>query len=161
MRRRHLWLIAIIVLLGLWLWSRRLGHGATPDTSPPQGPSPSAQVADAGVANAPMPERGSRYPSFLPVEAHAVLDRIASGGPHPHRQDGNVFQNREKRLPPQPRGYYHEYTVDTPGSDDRGARRIVTGGDPPVEYWYTSDHYQTFRQFDVTGPGPHPSEQRQ
>jgi guanyl-specific ribonuclease Sa len=85
----------------------------------------------------------------LPAEAHPVLDAIARGGPYRYRQDGGVFQNRERLLPQQPRGYYHEYTVDTPGSDDRGARRIITGGNPPTEYWYTDDHYRSFRRFEL------------
>jgi ribonuclease T1 len=88
-------------------------------------------------------------PAFLPPEAQATLALIASDGPFPHRQDGSVFQNRERRLPPQPRGYYREYTVRTPGEHDRGARRIVTGGDPPREYWYSADHYRSFRRFDT------------
>lgn len=78
-----------------------------------------------------------------------VVERILRGGPHPHRQDGAVFQNRERRLPSRARGHYREYTVPTPGSRDRGARRIVTGGDPPTEFWYTADHYRTFRSFEV------------
>ncbi len=82
----------------------------------------------------------------LPLEAHDTLRLIAAGGPFPHRQDGSVFQNRENRLPRQPRGWYHEYTVRTPGSRDRGARRIVTGGEPPREYFYTDDHYRSFRR---------------
>ena len=60
-----------------------------------------------------------------------------------------MFQNREGRLPPQPRGYYREYTVITPGSSDRGARRIVTGGDPPSEFHYTDDHYRSFRRIEA------------
>jgi guanyl-specific ribonuclease Sa len=79
-----------------------------------------------------------------------VLEAIARGGPHPYRQDGGVFQNREGQLPRQPRGYYREYTVETPGSGDRGPRRIVTGGNPPVEYWYTDDHYRSFRPFQMS-----------
>ena len=73
----------------------------------------------------------STYPEFLPREAHAVLSAIARGGPYEYRQDGGVFQNRERLLPSQPRGYYREFTVETPGSRDRGARRLITGGDPP------------------------------
>lgn len=72
----------------------------------------------------------------------ALIDR---GGPFPHRQDGSVFQNRERQLPAQPRGYYHEYTVRTPGLSNRGPRRIITGGNPPVIFYYTEDHYRTFR----------------
>lgn len=135
MRRRHLWLIAIVALLGLWAWSKRSGDG---ELHAPPGPAVT-QSAD-----------GTVYPAFLPEQAHAVLDRIARGDAHPYRQDGSVFQNREGRLPPQPRGYYREYTVPTPGSGDRGPRRIVTGGDPPVEFWYTGDHYGSFRRFEFT-----------
>jgi guanyl-specific ribonuclease Sa len=85
----------------------------------------------------------------LPPEAHATLRLIAAGGPFPYDRDGTVFQNREGRLPPQPRSYYREYTVPTPGSPDRGARRIVTGGDPPAEYFYTDDHYRSFRRLEA------------
>ena len=79
-----------------------------------------------------------------------MLDRIASGGPFTHRQDGVVFGNYENLLPREPRGYYHEYTVETPGADTRGARRIITGGTPPQIYYYTDDHYRSFRAFKVT-----------
>ncbi|CAL95857.1 ribonuclease domain-containing protein [Azoarcus olearius] len=86
--------------------------------------------------------------SALPPEAVATLQLIARGGPYPYRKDGTVFQNREGRLPAQPRGYYREFTVPTPGSRDRGARRIVTGGDPPAVYYYTEDHYRSFRRIE-------------
>ena len=84
----------------------------------------------------------------LPKEAQATLTLIARGGPFPYQRDGVVFGNREKRLPAQTRGYYHEYTVPTPGSKTRGARRIICGGDVQsiAECYYTSDHYQTFRR---------------
>jgi ribonuclease T1 len=73
---------------------------------------------------------------------------IESGGPFPYpRNDGVVFHNNEHHLPPERDGYYHEYTVPTPGSSDRGARRIVTGASG--EFWYTSDHYDTFQRVDV------------
>ena len=78
----------------------------------------------------------------LPREASNVIALIDADGPFPFRQDGAVFQNREGILPDQPEGYYHEYTVPTPGSDDRGARRIVTGADGEM-YW-TDDHYDSF-----------------
>jgi ribonuclease T1 len=87
----------------------------------------------------------------LPREAHEALARIKRGGPFPYRRDGSTFGNRERRLPLRPRGYYTEYTVPTPGSRDRGARRIVAGrgatGDPATsgEYYYTDDHYESFR----------------
>lgn len=81
--------------------------------------------------------------SRLPVEARRTLDLIDRGGPFPYAKDGAVFGNFEGLLPSHQRGYYHEYTVPTPGSRDRGARRIVTGqGD---EFYYTDDHYDSFR----------------
>ena len=73
----------------------------------------------------------------------AALELIKAGGPFPYRQDGAVFQNREGILPVVGGGYYHEYTVETPGSDDRGARRIVTG--EGGEVFYTDDHYDSFQ----------------
>jgi len=85
----------------------------------------------------------------LPVEARATLELIRRGGPFPHDQDGTVFRNREQLLPRAPRGHYTEYTVRTPGVRNRGARRIVVGGDPrssEAELWYTEDHYQSFRR---------------
>jgi len=91
----------------------------------------------------------TRYPSFLPPEAVATLEAIERGGPFPYDRDGTVFQNREGLLPGRPRGYYREYTVQTPGSRDRGARRIVTGGQPPEVYYYTDDHYRSFRRVEI------------
>lgn len=85
----------------------------------------------------------------LPPEAVDTLQLIQRGGPFPHRQDGTVFQNREGLLPQRPRGYYREYTVRTPGLSHRGARRIVTGGNPPEVYYYTEDHYRSFRRLEV------------
>ncbi|WP_433330891.1 ribonuclease domain-containing protein [Spirillospora sp. CA-294931] len=78
----------------------------------------------------------------LPPEARWTLRLIDQGGPFPYRQDGSVFANREGRLPEERCGFYREYTVPTPGSHDRGARRIVTGADG--ERYYTSDHYRAF-----------------
>jgi ribonuclease T1 len=82
----------------------------------------------------------------LPREARQVLATIRAGGPFRHERDGVVFGNRERLLPPKPRGYYHEYTVPTPGARNRGARRIVCGGPKtePVACWYTADHYDSF-----------------
>jgi ribonuclease T1 len=80
--------------------------------------------------------------SRLPAQADDTLRLIDQGGPFPYSQDGQVFQNREGVLPSEPNGYYHEYTVKTPGSSTRGARRIVTARSG-TDY-YTSDHYVTF-----------------
>lgn len=81
----------------------------------------------------------------LPAEALATLALIERGGPFPYRKDGTVFSNRERLLPARPRGYYREFTVPTPGAGDRGARRIVSGGDPPEVFYYTDDHYRSFQ----------------
>jgi ribonuclease T1 len=80
--------------------------------------------------------------SDLPEEAEGTWRRIERGGPFPHDEDGTVFGNRERVLPAEESAYYHEYTVATPGSDDRGARRLVTGRDG--ELYYTEDHYESF-----------------
>jgi len=84
----------------------------------------------------------------LPEQAQQTYRRVLSGGPFPYRKDGTVFGNRERLLPGKARGYYREYTVPTPGSSDRGARRIVCGGPQPSEpdaCFYTADHYASFR----------------
>lgn len=80
----------------------------------------------------------------LPPEARETLALIKQGGPFPYKRDGIVFNNFEKLLPLQPRGYYREYTVKTPGRKDRGPRRIVAG--KANEYYYTADHYKSFRR---------------
>ena len=82
-------------------------------------------------------------PARLPAEARRTLERIDDGGPFPYEKDGTVFGNFERELPRRERGYYHEYTVRTPGGRDRGARRIVTGGGG--EIYYTDDHYASFK----------------
>ncbi|HWA14172.1 MAG TPA: ribonuclease domain-containing protein [Burkholderiales bacterium] len=81
----------------------------------------------------------------LPWEARETLALIRRGGPFPYVRDGAVFANREERLPPAPRGTYREYTVRTPGSHDRGARRIVHSSSRG-EFYYTADHYRSFRR---------------
>ena len=85
----------------------------------------------------------------LPVEAQATHRLILAGGPFAQLKDGTVFGNRERLLPRKARGHYHEYTVRTPGSRDRGARRIVCGGNPPTNpdaCFYTADHYASFQR---------------
>ena len=82
----------------------------------------------------------------LPREAQATLRLIERGGPFPYDRDGIVFGNYERQLPKRQRGYYHEYTVKTPGARNRGARRIICG--PWPECYYTADHYRTFRRIE-------------
>ena len=80
----------------------------------------------------------------LPPQARDTLRAIKNGGPFAYPRDGVVFGNYERDLPKRPRGYYHEYTVKTPGARNRGARRIISG--EPGEYYYTADHYKIFKR---------------
>jgi ribonuclease T1 len=105
-------------------------HRAAPSPESESGAAHGASIADPA-------ER---------AEIRRMLDRIAAGGPFRHRQDGVVFGNREGHLPAKPRGYYHEYTVETPGASDRGARRLIGG--QGGETYYTRDHYRTFLRID-------------
>lgn len=90
----------------------------------------------------------SKQTQYSP-ELRQTLALIQQGGPYPYRQDNSLFHNREKRLPLKPRGYYREYTVPTSNLKHRGAKRVVTGGQPPEVYYYTEDHYQSFIQLKV------------
>ncbi|MEU6480200.1 ribonuclease domain-containing protein [Streptomyces sp. NPDC047017] len=122
------------------------GCATTTGKPPAQGTASAHRTAPAApTASTPSGARGlaTVQESRLPAEARRTLALIDKGGPFPYSQDGVVFGNHEKRLPQQSRGYYHEYTVKTPGAHDRGARRIVTGRDG--EIYYTDDHYDTFR----------------
>lgn len=113
------------------------------------GRSPSASASASAAATSASAGRAnpSRLPevkaSQLPREARDTLALIARGGPYPYSRDGVVYSNFEKILPARPSGYYHEYTVPTPGSSDRGARRIVAG--KQGDSYYTDDHYASFR----------------
>ena len=101
------------------------------------------------AAKAPPPAVVAVARAELPPEALATDRLIRSGGPFAHAKDGIAFGNRERLLPPRPRGHYREYTVPTPGARDRGARRIVCGGLPPTapeSCYYTDDHYASFRR---------------
>jgi ribonuclease T1 len=104
-----------------------------------------ALASPAGVAQlAPTPAAAGIAAKDLPREARDTLALVKKGGPFPYAKDGAVFGNREGLLPKQKRGYYREYTVKTPGERTRGKRRIVAGRDG--DYWYTDDHYATFRR---------------
>jgi ribonuclease T1 len=129
-------------LLGRLLLIAALAFGASACAREEQPPAGRAATAPSGEVAL----------DALPREAQQTLALIRQGGPFPYRKDGSVFGNRERLLPKQRRGYYTEYTVPTPGSRDRGARRIVAGkgatGDPATggEYYYSDDHYQSFRR---------------
>jgi ribonuclease T1 len=116
---------------------------AAPTTAPHTAPT------SAYVVAAPTPIDTCAL-SSLPSQAADTLGLIHSGGPFPYSQDGTVFQNREGILPAQSSSYYHEYTVITPGSPDRGARRLIGGGakTTPAHLYYTGDHYASFCEVD-------------
>jgi len=122
----------IVVLLSLLLTMPGCSQHSEPAAAKSLAPAQSTQHA--------------RNEAGLPQEALETLRLIETGGPFPYRKDGSIFQNRENQLPRMPRGYYREYTVRTPGSGDRGARRIVAGGNPPEVFYYTADHYRSFRR---------------
>lgn len=127
---------------GKWVW--RVGAAALLAMA-----GATAWVVEPG-AEARGPAPGVAEPrSALPGEALDTHRLIRAGGPFPYpTKDGSVFGNRERLLPSQARGYYREYTVPTPGSRDRGARRIVCGGQQPTApdaCYYTDDHYASFR----------------
>ena len=108
-----------------------------------------AAVSFGAQAKAPAGLGADVSLSSLPAEAQKTDQLIHSGGPFPFSRDGVVFGNYEKRLERKPRGYYHEYTVPTPGAHNRGARRIICGGNPPTEpeaCFCTEDHYNSFHR---------------
>lgn len=128
----------VLVALAVHLLAPDQAGTAIPGSGPP--------VATA--SRSPVdPETGLRLVELasLPPEARRTVTLVDRGGPFPYRQDGAVFGNREGRLPPQRSGWYHEYTVVTPGSADRGARRLITGDGTRQLFW-TTDHYASFRR---------------
>lgn len=147
-RRVPSWLVVVLVvgtLVLLWGLARPDADVAAP---PPVMPSSTASTP--AISNvAPTPESGLPRvaESDLPAEAAATLRLVRLGGPFPFDEDDEVFGNREGLLPARPRGYYREFTVETPGGGDRGPRRLVEGRDGDL-YW-TADHYASFRQVEV------------
>lgn len=124
------------------------GRSEAPDAQRPAAAAPAAAQAPVAAVPAQPPER------YAAIDGPAIADRdevrgiwdalrrVARGPPFPYAQDGAAFANRERRLPQRERGWWREYTVETPGSPDRGARRLVIGRDG--ETWYTADHYRSF-----------------
>lgn len=129
--RSWLGLAAAVVLAVLLWWAQGDGE-----------PAPGTRADPSGLPVVALVD--------LPPEAAQTLDLIDAGGPYPYDQDDGVFQNREEILPDRPDGYYREYTVATPGSDDRGARRIVAGAGGEL-YW-TDDHYASFARIERVTP---------
>lgn len=145
--RRTTGLLAMVVVLllavGIWLINGR--DPGTSTSAPDSGQSTSGSTL---VGDLPLVQLAD-----LPPEATETVALVEAGGPFPCEQDGGAFGNFEGLLPDRPDGYYSEYTVETPGSDDRGARRIVAGEEGEL-YW-TADHYASFEQIlgaDEAGP---------
>ncbi|MGZ4437958.1 MAG: ribonuclease domain-containing protein [Nocardioides sp.] len=139
--------VLVVVIAGIVLgWSTIGGTAADAPAAP--APSASAPVSTwspgSSAAGASVPVGGLPVVSVadLPAQADDTLRAIAVGGPFRYVQDGTVFGNYERQLPARARGYYTEYTVPTPGSPDRGARRIVVG--EGGDFYYTDDHYSSF-----------------
>ena len=135
-RQRSQWLwLPLLLVAGVLVWWILTDGGQQAEPSPTVNPSASASTdKQSGL---PIVQVGD-----LPPEAAQILELIDRGGPYDEDEDGGTFQNREEILPDQQLGYYREYTVPTPGSEDRGARRIVVG-DGEELYW-TADHYRSF-----------------
>ena len=138
-------LIALIVLVVALLIGYLVNAVRDDHSSPPPRPMGSVSSGAAGGSLS-----GSRPVPLLslPPQAAQTVRLIRAGGPFPYpTNDGVVFHNNEHELPAHPDGWYHEYTVPTPGSSDRGTRRIITGKDGT--YYYTGDHYETFEIVDL------------
>ncbi|MFD4643190.1 ribonuclease domain-containing protein [Lentzea sp. NPDC058436] len=145
-RRLTVALVGLIALVVIgWFVKDTTASDPAPPTSSSSAPSSGAQ---AGAVPGSASGMDVQALSKLPAEAAKTWKLIEADGPFPYpRNDGVTFQNREKRLPAKNSGYYKEYTVPTPGSPDRGARRIVTGSEKEV--FYTGDHYSSFVVVDV------------
>ncbi len=143
-RGAPVWLVAVVVLVAVG-WFLVGGSTGTGTGSAATSTDDSAVVADRRFS-----DLDTIAVAELPDEALVTLDLISDGGPYPFRRDDMIFENRERILPLHDTGYYREYTVVTPGSDDRGARRIVAGSSG--ELFYTDDHYSSFRE--IVGSDP-------
>jgi ribonuclease T1 len=137
-------LVALVVLGWLFTGGERPESTVTGSTAASSSIEPTVRAEPTERA-----EPAERPLSELPPEVAEVWALIRAGGPFRHEQDGRTFRNDERLLPERPGGHYREYTVPTPGEDDRGARRLVTGRDG--ELYYTADHYASFVRV-ATGP---------
>lgn len=152
-RRELVGLVGLALVAALWWW---LSPGS--DDVAPAGPSASSSATDGASDSASVaPTRDADglqvvAVTDLPAQAARTLDLIEAGGPFPYPgRDGSTFGNLERLLPMRARGYYREYTVPTPGSRDRGARRIIAGSGG--ERYWTADHYASFARIAVDGSG--------
>ncbi len=136
--KQTLWVL-LAVVLGLAGCERALVEEAPPRVEVVATQSGREVVATPSIAELP----GLAQVAEAERAAVVVVHAINAGGPFAYPgKDGSVFGNYERLLPIQPRGYYTEYTVPTPGDRSRGARRIVAGR--AADMYYTRDHYRTF-----------------
>lgn len=134
--------LVVGALLLLWLLTQQISSAVSGREKPVDISGESRSPASVETGSPRSNSQG------LPQEAIETIRKIQSGERLPYRRDGVVFENRERLLPSMSRGYYHEYTVPTPGAQTRGARRIVTGGDPPQVWYYSADHYRSFTKIE-------------
>ncbi len=153
-RRLSVALVGLIALVVFgWVFkdltsSSTPSTGSTSSSAKPSAPGRSTSAAPGGAVAGTGSGLEVKPLSSLPAQAADTWKLIEKNGPFPYpRNDGVQFQNREKRLPAKSGAYYKEYTVPTPGSPDRGARRLITGDESEV--YYTSDHYDSFVVVDV------------
>jgi ribonuclease T1 len=130
-------LLLLAGLLRLGTDDRAAGPGPVASSGASTRPGSTAATGRDPVSGLPLVDLAA-----LPREARQTVALVERGGPFPYRRDGVVFENRQRVLPRQAPGYYREYTVPTPGSDDRGERRLVSGDQ--AELFYTDDHYLSF-----------------
>jgi len=135
--------VALLVALaiGYGVQAARSSHHAAPAVAGSTTGAPASSGRSSGATMRTVAL------SSLPPQAAATVALIQHGGPYPYSEDGTVFANDEHLLPTRSRGYYHEYTVTTPGASTRATRRIVTGS--RGEFYYTDDHYESFVRVDV------------
>ncbi len=145
-------MVLLLVISGIALLiSNVLGVGSGASTTTSTSAASGCRVVSPEVPGARESELSVQPLCALPPEAAAVASAIAKDGPFRYKQDGSTFRNAERRLPARKLGYYREYTVPTPGSDDRGARRLIVGSGG--ELYYTSDHYESFVVVDAAATG--------
>ncbi|MDR5857653.1 ribonuclease [Caballeronia sp. LZ062] len=151
---KRAWIFPCVIALSATLCG--CGKNGSQNASQEPGAAASQAAAQASAASGVTAASGAQERGAVPAVARAqlpgevadTLRLIKAGGPFPYKDDGVLFRNSAGLLPQQPRGYYHAYTVRTPGATDRGQRRIVCGGPrrQTGECYYTDDYYASFKR---------------
>jgi ribonuclease T1 len=147
---KRAWAFSCIVALSVILGG--CGKDGSQNATQEPGSSASEASVQPGQAASDTPAASGALAAVtkaqLPGEAAETLRLIKAGGPFPFGEDGVLFRNSAVLLPQHPRGYYHAYTVRTPGTADRGQRRIVCGGPRKQtgDCYYTDDYYASFKR---------------